>query len=300
MAIIQFNNFLPVSIIDYVAAVLVLIVVIGVVYKFRRWFRTVPSGLFHDASTLLGGSKVASIFLSELGNRVIAQRNLITDSKGRWIVHFLVFWGFVGLAVATVWDDVFYHDGAMPPPFSFENPGNIIGNIAGAMAFIGASAMAGRYLFVKKFKNAGRGDMMFFLTLYLAVITGFVTEFARFSGAQLPTFVSYAVHLAIVAALLATAPFTHFFHALLTPFMRYMERLRTAILGRKGPYYIGDRYSEMTVTSELVKSGKEKPMIPVWLREPSGVQAKSEASKESEGKADEKQKGSSGPEDSQA
>jgi len=280
---IQFSDFLAVWIIDYVAAAIVLIVIIGVIYKFRRWIRTVPSGLFHDASTLLGGSKVVSIFFSELGNRVIAQKNLITDSKSRWVIHFLVFWGFVGLAVATVWDDVFYHQGAMPPPFSLEKPGNIIGNIAGAMAFIGASAMAGRYLFVKKFKNAGRGDMVFFFTLYLAIITGFITEFARFSGAQFPTFVSYAIHLIIVAALLATAPFTHFFHALLTPFMRYMEHLRIAILGKRGPYYIGDRYSEMTMTSELVKSGQEKPTVPVWLKEP-----KSATVEEQGKKADEK------------
>ncbi|MDG6999081.1 MAG: hypothetical protein JRN15_08200 [Nitrososphaerota archaeon] len=263
---IQFNDFLPVFLLDYTAIVLVLIVAFGIVYKLRKWLRTIPSGLFHEASSLLGGSKLALLFFSELGNRVIGQRNLITDSKVRWITHFLVFWGFVGLGVATVWDDIFYHQGALPAPFSFSNPGNIIGNVAGAMALIGTTGMVGRYLFVNKYKNSGRGDVVFFVTLYIAIITGFVTEFARYSGAQLPTFVSYSIHLAFVAILLGSAPFTHFFHAILTPFMRYVERLRISIQNKKGPYFIGDRYSEMSKISEHVRSGQVEATKPTWLR----------------------------------
>ena len=207
-----------------------------------------------------------SLFFSELGNRVIGQRNVITDSKIRWVTHFLVFWGFIGLAIATVWDDVFYHQGAMPPPFSLSNPGNIIGNIGGAMALLGTTGIFVRYLLVNKYKNSGRGDTVFFITLYIAIITGFVTEFARYSGAQLPTYASYSIHLAFVAVLLGSAPFTHFFHSILTPFMRYVERIRISIQGKKGPYYMGDRYSEMSKISELVRSGQTAPTKPTWLK----------------------------------
>ncbi len=264
---IQFNGFLPVYIIDYAAIVVVIIVALGIIYKFRAWLRTVPPGFFHEASTLLGSSRVVSDFFYELGNRVVAQKKVITDSKSRWLTHFLVFWGFIGLAIATVWDDIFFRNGTLPPPFSFANPGNVIGNVAGAMALVGASIIAGRYLFVEKFKNAGRGDMVFFFVLYLAIITGFLTEFMRFAGAQFPTLVTYSIHLVVVGALLVTAPFTHFFHAILTPFMRFIERLRSGIQSKKGPFYSGDRYSEMTKTSELVKSGQEKPLVPDWLKE---------------------------------
>ena len=215
---IEFNTLISVQVLDYFALISVLIVVVGIIYKFRLSIRTVPTGFFYDARTTLGFGKLVSLFSSELVNRVVAERNVITDSKSRWLSHFLVFWGFIGLAVATVWDDVFYHQGNLPPAFSLQNPGNIIGNIAGLMAIVGTTMMLGRYLFVQKFKDIGKGDAFFFSTLYVALVTGFLTELTRSFGASMPAYVSYTIHLAIVGALFISAPFTHFFHALLTRF----------------------------------------------------------------------------------
>ena len=262
---IEFNTLISVQVLDYFALISVMIVVVGIIYKFRLSIRTVPTGFFHDARTTLGFGKLVSLFSSELVNRVVAERNVITDSKSRWLSHFLVFWGFIGLAVATVWDDVFYHQGNLPPAFSLQNPGNIIGNIAGLMAIVGTTMMLGRYLFVQKFKDIGKGDVFFFSTLYVALVTGFLTELTRSLGASMPAYVSYTIHLAIVGALFISAPFTHFFHALLTPFMRYVERIRVALQTRRGDTYIGDRFLTMSKSSEAIKSGSVAPTRPAWL-----------------------------------
>ena len=264
--VIQFNDLIPVYLIDYAAAIIVAAILLGLVYKFRQWFLTVPTGLFHEASRKVGGSRLVSLFFSELANSVLLQRKVINDSKSRWATHFLVFWGFLGLGFATVWDDVFFHEGALPAPFSLDNFGNIVGNIAGLMAITGLTVMLGRYLFVSKFKNS-KGDMFFFLTLYVAIITGFITEFSRYSGASIPTYTAYVVHLAIVGALLISAPFTHFFHSILTPLMRYIERTRSALQPKEGLNYAGDRYAAMTEISERVKSGDKPPTKPNWLKE---------------------------------
>jgi nitrate reductase gamma subunit len=262
---IQFNTLVPVYILDYIALIFVLVIATGVIYKFREWLRVVPAGFFHDARTYLGSRKLAALFSSELVNGVVAQKNVITDSRARWLTHFLVFWGFIGLVVATIWDDVFFNRGTLPPPFSLQNPGNIVGNIAGLMAFVGATVILGRYLFLQKFRNIGKGDTFFFATLYIAIVTGFATEFTRYLGASMPAYVSYLIHIAIVGALFISAPFTHFFHAVLTPFMRYVERIRMVIQSRKGDTYLGDRFLTMSKSSESVKSGVMTKTRPEWL-----------------------------------
>lgn len=262
---IQFNTLISVPTLDYISIIFVLVVLVGVIYRFRLWLRNVPQGFFHYARTSLGYGKLASLFSSELVNRVVAERNVITDSKARWLSHFLVFWGFIGLAIATVWDDVFYHQGNLPSPFSLQNPGNIIGNIACLMAIVGTTMMLGRYLFVPKFKENRRGDTIFFIILYIALLTGFATEFTRYSGSSMPANASYLIHLAIVGALFISAPFTHFFHALLTPFARYVERIRFALLAKRGDAYLGDRFLEMTKSSESVKAGSVAATRPAWL-----------------------------------
>ena len=262
---IQFNTLVPVYIIDYLALFFVLIIAISVIFKFREWLRVVPTGFFHAARTYLGSGKLAALFSSELVNRVIAQKNVITDSRTRWLTHFLVFWGFIGLVAATMWDDVFFNKGTLPPPFSLQNPGNIVGNIAGLMAFLGATVILGRYLFLQRFRNIGKGDTFFFATLYIAIVTGFTTEFTRYLGASLPAYVSYMIHIAIVGALFISAPFTHFFHAILTPFMRYVERIRMTIQSRKGETYLGDRFLTMSKSSESIKSGVIAKTRPDWL-----------------------------------
>ena len=253
-----------------------MVVGVGIIYRFRMWLRNIPHGFFHDARKYLGFGKLASLFSSELVNGVVVERNVITDSKARWLSHFLVFWGFIGLAIATVWDDVFYHQGTLPPPFSLQNPGNIIGNIAGAMAIVGATMMLGRYLFVQKFKENRKGDTIFFVILYIALLTGFATEFTRFSGSTVPANASYLIHLAIVGALFISAPFTHFFHALLTPFARYVERIRFALQAKRGDTYIGDRFLDMTKSSESIKAGSVAATKPTWL---SSVQDQKEKEK---------------------
>ncbi|MDG6908296.1 MAG: hypothetical protein JRN20_21205, partial [Nitrososphaerota archaeon] len=230
--LIQFNEFIPTLTIDIAAALIVVVVLIGVVYKFRRWIRVLPSSFFQVARTHLGIKKLVILLFSELGNRVILERDVINDSRLRKITHIVVFWGFIGLAFATVWDDVFFHQGTLPPPFSLANPGNIVGNIGGVLLLCGMTIMIVRYAIAQKFKKSAKGDLTFLFLLYFATISGFASELARY----LPSWIAdpnFVIHLAFVSALLITAPFTHFFHSLLTPVLRYFGRVQQT-LAEKG------------------------------------------------------------------
>lgn len=265
MSIVQFNGFIPVYLIDYAAAIVVVMLAIGLSYRLRYWVKTLPARLFHEARTHIHFSGMVGIFFSELGQRVLIQRLVFRDSRSRWAIHLMVFWGFVGLAFATVWDDIFYRSGVLPAPFTLENFGNVVGNVAGALTLAGLVLIILRYTFVSEFKRSYKGDLTFLALLFLTTLTGFATEIARFSAANVAD-INYAVHLILVGLLLVTAPFTHFFHALLTPFMRYVGRVDD-VLTSKGinsyPFY---RKLQMARLADDIHSGKAVPTYPTWLK----------------------------------
>lgn len=266
--LIQFNSFIPVYFIDLVSIPLVLVVVLGVAYKFRSWVKIVPSPFFRDVKQHLKSVGIVRAGLSEFVERILAQKDILNDSKFRRVTHMIVFWGFLGLAFATIWDDVFFHDGTLPVPFSFSNFGNIVGNVGGGLLFIGISLIVARYAFVERFaknRSSGSGDFLFLTLLYVATITGFITEFSRLSGVVWFAYYDYAIHLGFVFALIVTAPFTHFFHALLTPFMRYIGRLQEQLVGKGVSKYPYERKQEMARLAIQLKDGKEKPTFPDWL-----------------------------------
>lgn len=248
------------------ALFVVLVIIGGLIYKFRVWIKVVPKGLFNDSRRVIGIKGLISLFFSELANRVLAEKEVLNDSRTRRATHLMVFWGFLGLAFATVWDDIFFHQGPLPTPFSLGNPGNIVGNIGGLLVLVGMTVMVLRYALVSKFSKAAKGDISFLVVLYFAAVSGFVTEFARFSGGGI-AISAYTIHLALVFALLITAPFTHFFHAILTPFLRYVEEIQK-ILIKKGviryPYY---RKAAMSNLAVNIKENEAAPTYPNWIDE---------------------------------
>jgi hypothetical protein len=265
--LIQFDGFLAVAWIDYAAAVVVIVIAIGLFFKLRQWFSVLPKSLFSNAKRYIGGSAITSSFLSVLARQVIGQKDIINDSRTRWLTHLLLFWGFVGLGVATVWDDVFFRQGDLPPPFSPANPGNIIGNIGGALVVIGATVMLVRYLVVPKFAQNPKGDMFFFIFLYVAVLSGFATEFSRYFGLVIPTFTIYLVHLVIVGALLISAPFTHFFHAVQVPFLRFVDRVHSALITKAKGILLDKRETFKPDFRRLIMTGANatNTKFPWWL-----------------------------------
>jgi nitrate reductase gamma subunit len=79
-------------------------------------------------------------------------------------------------------------------------------------------------------RNASRaGDYVFLVLLALAGTTGFASEFASELNASNIIYAIYVVHLLCCAALLATAPFTKFVHAVGRPLLRLSENYLEAV-----------------------------------------------------------------------
>jgi nitrate reductase gamma subunit len=89
------------------------------------------------------------------------------------------------------------------------------------LLLIGCGYVLLRLIAVKEFRrNRSVGDLLFFLSLFIVTVTGFTTQYYRLSGDPVMALSNYITHLAANVILLGAAPFTHFFHAISTPFLR--------------------------------------------------------------------------------
>lgn len=217
---VSLRNFIPIHDVEIGGMTILLIVLIGLAYQFVLWRKVAPHNFSRDARLILGSGKLVHTFFDELVNRVILQKGIIVDSKLRLFAHLAIFWGFIGTAIATT---ILWIYGS---PDNFL-PARLFGNGGGVLLLLGGTIILGRLAFVKNFRQ-GRtaADLIFLVMLYVATVTGFATEYGVFYTSQGIADPIYVIHLAIVVLLLASAPFTSFLHALLTPVLRYIDRIQ--------------------------------------------------------------------------
>lgn len=150
-------------------------------------------------------------------------RFLGTCSRTKRVSHIAIFWGFVFLAVSTTLAFLTNPNNLILP---LDDPVKVFGNGGGVLIILGFLGM-----FYVRSREGGsilrltRSDV-FLVTLFLAVISGFATQQTIYSSVG-SVWVSSAfwVHMVLVVALLATAPFTKFFHALAKPISLANEQI---------------------------------------------------------------------------
>tara|TARA_B100000315_G_scaffold255652_1_gene299572 strand:+ start:703 stop:1521 length:819 start_codon:yes stop_codon:yes gene_type:complete len=265
--VVTLSNFLSWTLVEIGAVISIIIILVGVLIRYRERVKWIPSNLLADARKHLGVSGVLRHLLGELGGGVVLQKNVITDSKVRWLTHALIFWGFCALIFSTTWVALVHSEG-QPRPLT--DPGKIAGNVGGAMIIIGLIGMMIRNLTLQKYQGGRKGDLSFFIVLFLATITGFMTQSARFEWiptSELMAYGVYASHIVFIALLLVTFPFTHFFHAVSTPTMRFFERMHVDLLSKGVIKEVDYRQTTMSEQSTAVIEGQSDPVRPDWLKQ---------------------------------
>jgi hypothetical protein len=188
------------------------VVITGVVFKLRKWAKVL--GPVADATKLEG-------FLKNLPAAMkisITQNDVIVDSKLRLVMHQLMFLGFIlcGVSTTLVWIM-----GTAEKARTLTDIPKFFGNIGGVLLLAGCSYVLLRLIIIKEFRrNRKVGDLLFFLSLFTVTVSGFTTQYYRMAGEPAMALLNYAIHLTTNVILLGAAPFTHFFHAILTPFLR--------------------------------------------------------------------------------
>ena len=224
---------LPITneLIDLGSVVVLVFVVVGVIYKvkggsmshFDRFQVTLVQAVGPAGVTLAG-------FFTVLFRDVFTTKVLGTCSRLKRGSHLALFWGFVLLGISTTLAFLTNPSDAVLP---LTDPVKLSGNAGGILVVVGFV-----FMFYVRYREEApvwrltRSDV-FLATLFLTVVTGFVMQQAVYSaGDSFWVSDTFWVHMAFVTVLLATAPFTKFFHALSMPVSILRDEM-DAKLGRE-------------------------------------------------------------------
>ena len=144
----------------------------------------------------------------------------------RWLVHFSIMAGMVGLAAATALDWLFKTPGSYVPIWY---PIRLLGTIAGVLLVYGTTVAI-----VQRLRRADKyharsllSDWLFLGFLWLIGTTGFVLELGEYvtlSGLWVQ--VVFVVHVALAMELILLMPFTKFAHIVYRPTAIWFNEFR--------------------------------------------------------------------------
>jgi len=172
-----------------------------------------------------------SAIIGTLVDEIVTQkRHLYCESKHRWVGHFLILWGFLGLGLATFLSFLFNSDFSYYPPIipdlSEVSTASLrefieslslqlisfIGMVSGIALLIGLMIMIYRKVVGLTFENHF-SDWYFVGLLAIADISGLLTLAGRVLSLIPWVYYFYVVHLISVAILIVMAPFSRFAHS---------------------------------------------------------------------------------------
>jgi hypothetical protein len=220
--LIDFNTFLDRYYIDLGGAAVAAFVALAVASGLLRWRPTLRSLFRSDTSSQPSPSR-GRVILHGIIYDVLLQKPVKDCSTPRWAVHFCLFWGFIGLSIATTLDAITNPSAAPLPLFSAVR---VAGNVGGILFMTGVVLSIGRRALVSDVrKNSNAADIVFLAMLFATGITGFATEYLSDLNMTLPDSVVFWSHMVFVTTLLVTAPFTKFVHSIGRPLLLYAKRL---------------------------------------------------------------------------
>jgi len=248
---------IPNEVIDAGSLIVLAAIIIGIAYKsnrgsFHRFYFWQVFSKEDEARNNEGkksSSHLVSSFFTILFREVFAFRVLGTCSKTKRVSHLAIFWGFVFLGISTTLAFLTNPTNLVLPLY---NPVKLFGNFGGALVVIGFLGM----FYVRSREGAPawrltRSDV-FLITLFLATITGFVTQQTIYSSlGSLWISSTFWIHMLFVVTLLATAPFTKFFHALAKPIsLLHEEADKRSGVEQLLPSHVSEVPPEITSTPE--------------------------------------------------
>jgi len=233
------------------AVISIILFLVGIYIQLDKWGRGIPEGAAKPTGAW-GALKliISKIFEKGIGHAleilvldVLFQRRTYRRRKLEWLMHILIFWGWIGLLVLTIVAAAAEFYG---PFFVSPTPDFFIGvwkalelpnNIFGYMLVAGIVIAIARRLFSKGKDVQARNadiDWILIIGLLIVVVTGFYAQTIReTAGVTTPV-----VERALISTYESTAPgffnnFTVMFHEIFTllfcvaylPFSKYFHMI---------------------------------------------------------------------------
>ncbi len=205
---IVYSKFLPIKAIDSVFLPASLFALVCAVAGVKRFW----DGLV-KANPLPAGAGVSSAIIEAAREIITHERFAKCDENRyrRW-GHLLLFFGFISLFATTNMVLAYHYLLHRETPLELLDPVKLLGNFGAVFAFAGCT-----WLIVKRAasdEGSTYYDWTFVLSMYLAVITGILSEVSRLAEAPGVAYPVYFVHLTLVFFLIVYMPFSKFAHML--------------------------------------------------------------------------------------
>ena len=220
----------------------IIILLVGIYANIYLWRKGKAKSLHHK---LHYGSMIKALILDALLQAQLFKQNIV-----RWLMHFCIFWGFLGLLAHTTLLAIMSH--FLSPNLSFTQyiflgPGRQIldvwGDLWGIILFVGISiALLRRYIFKTEQLDTIASDTTAILFLLFIALTGFFSEAQRLAALDFEPYMRYSfigcplasliralpsltinyysivwIHTLISLVFLAYIPFSKMFHVFVSP-----------------------------------------------------------------------------------
>lgn len=142
-----------------------------------------------------------------------ARFNKCELNKPRFIAHLGVFYGFIGLLIATALSGFYLYVLHLEGPYKMIDPLKIIANISAIAVLVGLTLMV-----INRFKNKAKTalgtyfDWSFIVVVYLVVISGILCQLLRLADIAILAYPMYFIHLVSVFYLFFYAPYSKLAH----------------------------------------------------------------------------------------
>ncbi|MEM0197868.1 MAG: 4Fe-4S dicluster domain-containing protein [Fervidicoccaceae archaeon] len=226
MSEVNIYSLIPYSTIHALGVILAAFILVIAAYSLLQMYRKLGRIKEHPKS--VGSMEKISKLLSVIILAGLIQLNFKRCSNylSRYIAHLSIFWGFIGLFVAS---SIHYVSDIFALGISSYVP-RAVGLISGAFLIYGSS-----YYIYKRLRKdeafirqSTYSDWLFLILLLIAGITGFLLDAFIYFNIPLAAYFTYAAHLISVFDLIVLAPFTKFAHSVYRPIAIWINEIRGA------------------------------------------------------------------------
>jgi len=226
------SQFLTTKNVFRIFAVISLLALILAVWQFIPWVRCSGIKSLAPVKKLGLGATLAITFKSLVMDALLVQ-SLWKADRFRWLMHGLMLYGFLGLFGADILMSVF---NPLRTDLALLDPLKLLPLVCGAMVFTGLAYVMIRYKTDRYIDNGLTlsGDFLFLNLMIHVIVSGFLTFILNRMGISLWVMPLYIYHLAVIGALLVTAPFSRFQHAWVVPYLMVVSRLTDAVVEKRG------------------------------------------------------------------
>ncbi|MEM3620286.1 MAG: 4Fe-4S dicluster domain-containing protein [Nitrososphaerota archaeon] len=230
---VQLETFAPIHIVDTAGLAVFFILAVLLITNLYRMYRFVMRDEYGERVRVPLKFLVAD-FVKTVPVHFFTQMKFKLCRVSNWINHLIMVYGYAAAFILFV---PLLRFTQTNEPFLIVNPLSIIGIFSTLALLYGASiSIRGRIRRSQPMWSYSHPtDWMFITMLLIVTVTGILVGIFRFIGLPLATYVTYSIHLMIVAPfLLLEVPFAKWAHLAYRPFAVYFSDLKKHFQSKGG------------------------------------------------------------------